>query len=286
VYPATSFERLTWRWLQRGTDVGQTEVDSIRRRRAAGRFIPAALLGAAVAKLIPVAQTNALDDKLPAARALRRDCDDLVEAIRFSRDRYQAERIRLFTLRRFRFPVDAKTGPDRSAIILAPTTVGNIGRTIRSYAQKHYGFDVDVLWTRLQNASQSSDKFYASLQDAKVQLDFFAACTWLTGFTTVVWLLAELTVFHSRADFLAVGIVGPLVAVAAYALSCRAYNVFADTMRTCVDLFRFKVLSDLHLPLPPGLEEEKIAWQDLASVMGYENLESERGDAIMVTYKH
>jgi len=69
-------------------------------------------------------------------------------------------------------------------------------------------------------------------------------------------------------------------------LGCRAYSVFADLMRSCIDLFRFKVLSDLHMPLPPGLEEEKSMWQDLANLMGYENSTSIAGKPISVTYKH
>jgi len=57
-------------------------------------------------------------------------------------------------------------------------------------------------------------------------------------------------------------------------------------MRSCVDLFRFKVMTDLHLPLPLGLEEEKTAWQDLANVMGYENSRDESNRTISITYKH
>jgi hypothetical protein len=57
-------------------------------------------------------------------------------------------------------------------------------------------------------------------------------------------------------------------------------------MRSSVDLFRFKVLTDLHLPLPAGLEEEKALWEDLANIMGYENLRRDRKSPISVTYKH
>jgi len=146
--------------------------------------------------------------------------------------------------------------------------------------------DLDVLWTRLQNASQSSDKFYTVLQDAKAQLDFFVAIAWFAAMTTTSWLLMHVFIFRLANDFLYVGILGPLVGISAYLLGCRAYSVFADLMRSCVDLFRFKVLSDLHLPLPPGLEEEKAAWQDLANLMGYENPTGQAGKTISVTYKH
>jgi hypothetical protein len=237
-------------------------------------------------KLEPVLAANSVDKTVKSWSFLDADCDLLIESIYFSRDRYQAERIRLFNLRRFQFPVDLKSVAERSAIILAPTKMGNIGGTMRSYAQKHYGFDLEVLWTRLQNASQSSDKFYTVLQDAKVQLDFFVATTWFAVVTTIAWVLLQLLVFRRPAEFLYIGMIGPVVSVVAYQLSCRAYSVFADLMRSCVDLFRFKVLTDLHLPLPPGLEEEKAAWQDLANLMGYENTQSAPDKLISVTYKH
>ena len=261
----------------------------VRRRRESGREIPADHLKAAVDKLVPVLEANAADgatDAAPAARALDADCDHLIEAIYFARDKYQAERLRLYNLRKFRYPVDAKTDETDSALILAPTTLGNISRTMRSYSQNYYGFELDVLWTRLQNVFRSSEPYYASLQDAKVQLDFFIAIAWLTSVSMVTWLVIAAIVLRSVEAFLAAGILGPLVAYGAYALACRAYSVFADVMRTGVDLFRFKLLGDLHLPLPLGLEEERILWQNLASVMGYLNLESADGSKIAMTYKH
>ncbi|MGA9355912.1 MAG: hypothetical protein WBV46_19655, partial [Terriglobales bacterium] len=284
-YPKNWFERWTWRFSHH-PEVGLSEMGRIRRKRAAGIEVSAKLLQQAVEKLEPVLGANSADKTVKSWSCLDADCDFLIESVYFSRDRYQAERIRLFNLRRFQFPVDLNSVAERSAIILAPTKMGNIGGTMRSYAQKHYGFDLEVLWTRLQNASQSSDKFYTVLQDAKVQLDFFVATTWFAVVTTIAWLLLQLLVFRRPAEFLSIGMIGPVVSVLAYQLSCRAYSVFADLMRSCVDLFRFKVLTDLHLPLPLGLEEEKAAWQDLANLMGYENTQSTPDKLISVTYKH
>lgn len=284
-YPTGAVSRWFWRWLGK-PDVGTKEMNRVRGKRETGRAISATELAAAVAKIVIVLSENKVDLDQESGRQLDNDYDYLIEAIYFSRDRYQSERIRLFNLRRFRFPVDLNSIKDRSAIVLAPTSMGNIARTMRSYAQNHYGFDLDVLWTRLQNASQSSDKFYASLQDAKVQLDFFVACTVLACVTTAAWLVLEVAYFRSATDFMLVGIAGPLLITGAYGLSIRAYGVFADLMRSCVDLFRFKVMTDLHLPLPLGLEEEKTAWQDLANVMGYENSRDESNRTISITYKH
>ena len=268
---------------------GIAEMRPIRKRRESGREIAHDQLASAVVSLLPWLWANAADGAAPhgsPAWALDTDYDRLIEAMYYARDRYQAERIRLYNLRKFNYPVDAGARREQSSITLAPTALGNISRTMRSYAQNYYGFDLDVLWTRLQNVLRSSEPYFSNLQDAKVQLDFFAACAWLAWLTTFVWLAMELLVVRSVRGFIAVGIVGPLVAMASYALACRAYSVFADVMRTGVDLFRFKVLSELHLPLPAGLEEERIAWSHLANAMGYLNLESADGSAVSVTYKH
>jgi len=293
-YPATARERWRWRYdLSRtrpgATDVGIAEMDAVRLRRESGREIPHAVLKAAVDKLVPVLENNDADGAVTAPaprRALDADYEYLKEAMYFSRDKYLAERIRLYNLREFRYPVRGKAVPQQSAIILAPTTLGNISLTMRSYAQKYYGFDLDVLWTRLQDALRSSDSYFTSLQDAKVQLDFFATCAWLAWLSTFAWLAAELLVLRSVKGFIIAGVVGPLVAFGAYTLACRAYSVFADVMRSGVDLFRFKLLGDLHLPLPDDLEAERLAWRNLASVMGYLNLENPDGTTISITYKH
>ena len=293
-YPATVWERWLWEYARRRKnadrpDVGIAEMNAVRRRRESGREIPRDVLRAAVDKLVPVLEANDADGAVTAPvckRALDADYEYLKEAMYFSRDRYRAERIRLYNLRQFRYPVKANAEVRASAITLAPTTLGNISLTMRSYAQKYYGFDLDVLWTRLQNALRSSDAFFTGLQDAKVQLDFFVTCAWLAWLSTFAWLTAELLVLRSLKGFIIAGVVGPLVAFGAYTLACRAYSVFADVMRTGVDLFRFKLLSDLHLPLPLGLEEERVAWRNLASVMGYLNLEKPDGTKISMTYKH
>lgn len=292
-YPSTRWARLWWRLsLRFGSksypDVGIREMNVIRRRRESGREITEKRLQDAVGKLVPVLKANAADGAInakAAPRALDADCDYLIEAMYFSRDKYQAERLRLYNVRRFRYPVTANASERQWAIVLAPTTLGNISRTTRSYAQNQYGFDLDVLWTRLQNALRSSEPYWSSLQDAKVQLDFFTACSWLAWLSTFAWLGIALVVLRSVPGFVAAGLIGPAVALGAYALACRAYSVFADIMRTGVDLFRFKVLSDLHLPLPLGLEEERVAWQNVAS-LSYLNLENEGGSKISVTYKH
>ncbi|WP_162538164.1 hypothetical protein [Granulicella sp. WH15] len=283
-YPTNAWQRLTYRCRPSFPKPVISAMLKIRGCREAGLPIPASLLEAAVDGLAPVLSSGT--DSSESMSTLSEDCDYLIESIYFSRDRYQAERIRLFNLRRFFYPVDLDADKEQSAIILAPTRMGNIGRTMRSYAQKHYGFDLDVLWTRLQNASQSSDKFYTILQDAKVQLDFFVATTWFAAITTLTWCVLQVAVFRVAIDFVYTAVAGPIIILIAYRLSCRSYGIFADLMRSCVDLFRFKVLTDLHLPLPLGLEEEKKAWQDLANVMGYENLRGDGGRPISVTYKH
>ena len=285
-YPVTRWQRITWNILRQNNSVDLRMLSKVMRIRESGGLIPVEYLDRAVKDMVRAFSSIYGGCSEEIKGSIDADHRMLVECIYFSRDRYQEERIRLYNLRNFQFPSGPDSSANESGVSLGPTRIGNIGRTIRSYSLKHYGFDLDVLWTRLQNASQTSTTFYTVLQDAKAQLDFFVALTWFALTTTIVWLILELSYFYNGKVFIGVGVVGPLTCFLAYRLACRSYSVFADLMRSCVDLFRFKVLGDLHLPLPPGLEEERVAWQDLANVMGYMNLRDQSGNPISVTYKH
>jgi hypothetical protein len=90
----------------------------------------------------------------------------------------------------------------------------------------------------------------------------------------VIW--TPLTLYkRSLHDFLVAGIAGVL-ALFLYSLACKTYSVFADIMRSAVDLFHFKLMEDLHLRLPTWLEEEKLLWERVGNVTGYARKESIR----------
>ena len=207
--------------------------------------------------------------------------DDLRTAITYAGDRYQFEMRRLVHHRQANFPgvrptaAEQPEGPTANSI-LAPTTMGNIGRAMTTYTLMRYQLDLDIFWTRLQNSLQKDAKeYYAVLQDTKVQVDCAVTLFWLSLGFTLFWTPALLWWFLDSTvrEFLVVGIGGTVFVVGSYLLACQSYRVFADVMRSSVDLLRFQVLQALHLPLPFGSQEERDLWLRLGSAVGFGNLE-------------
>ena len=205
---------------------------------------------------------------------------DLRAAITYALDRYQFEIRVLMHNRQTNFPgvgplsEDQPEGPSANNI-LAPTAMGNIGRAMSTYTLIRYQLDLDVFWTRLQNSLQKDGKdYYSVLQDSKVQVDCSVTLFWLSLGFTIFWTPALLWWFGSTVrEFLTVGIAGTVLVVGSYLLACQSYRVFADVMRSSVDLFRFQVLQALHIPLPLSSEAERDLWYRLGGATGFGNEE-------------
>ncbi len=80
--------------------------------------------------------------------------------------------------------------------------------------------------------------------------------------------------------FVVVAFAAPLGARFFYELAVENYLIFTDVVKSAVDLYRFKLLKSLHIPLPGGIRQERELWsalQDLAT-FGKEGLE--------ISYEH
>lgn len=205
---------------------------------------------------------------------------DVLETINYIRERHRSDELHWFHLRQFSFPYIARERGGNPTNVLASTRFGNISRTPRAYTLSRYGMDLDVFWTRLQRAVQADDKFNGALQDSKTQVDYLVAMCILAGLTTVIWSIWLPIYSKSVTKFLLVSIAGPLLTRAFYLMACYSQRVFADQLRSAVDLFRFTLLSQLHVALPPGSEEEVALWSSLRHAMGFGD--SEAG----IIYKH
>ena len=201
---------------------------------------------------------------------------DIEAAIQYGLDRREFDVRRLLQERQANYPGVRPTAADQpegpvANNILAPTLMGNIGRTIGTYALVRYQMDLDIFWTRLQNSLQKDAKdYYAVLQDSKVQVDTMVTLCWTSVVFTVVWLATLLTLPTSTPrQFLTVGILGTLAVIMFYALACESYRVFADVMRSSVDLFRFQVLKALSIALPADSNNEKALWLRLGNATGF-----------------
>ena len=249
------------------------KVSKVLRRRNFGLGIPYDSLNAAVAALRVLLSTNSSNLISDASRKLAGTQMAMEQAIYFSRDRGQYDRIRLYNERQFSYPGNMNYGgPEPSPQnVLAPTTMGNIGNTMRSYAITRYNLDLEIFWSRIQESVQADKDYFAVLQDMKVQVDCFVALFWLVIVFAGIW--TPLVFFKgSVLEFLLVGSSG-FLSLALYSLACNAYRIFADLMRGTVDLYRFKLLAALHVPLPGGSEEEMLLWQRLGNKTGYARTE-------------
>jgi hypothetical protein len=248
-------------------------VKKILRKAAFGSYIDSADLSTAVAAITKLLASNSttLDteasNKLKAAYLLFKD------AIFYARDSSEVNRELLYNERQFRYPGsfegnDPSNPEARVQNMLAITRMGNIGQTMRSYAITRYNLDLDIFWSRLQNSIQTNaTTYFGVLQDVKVQVDCLVSLVWLSAIFSLVftpWMFINQMFFNhaSVLEFAVAGAAG-LLSLGLYSLACSSYEVFADVMRGAVDLFRFKLLDDLHLGLPNGLEEERFLWERL-----------------------
>jgi hypothetical protein len=266
-------------------------VKKILRKAAFGYSIHSAELSTAVAAMKKLLASNytpagpnpstALDTK--ASMQLRDAYLAFKNAIFYAHDNNAFDRTTLYNKRQFGFPgsfegYDPSDPEPRVQNVLAITRMGNIGQTMRSYAITRYNLDLDIFWSRLQNSIQTNaTTYFGVLQDVKLQVDFLVSLAWLSAIFSLV--LTPWMWFRGAAlEFAVAGSAG-FLSLGLYSLACASYQVFADVMRGAVDLFRFKLLDDLHLGLPGGQEEEQFLWERLGNITGFARKE-------IIRYKH
>ncbi len=216
--------------------------------------------------------------RLGMSDGVKRHQHELLIAIDETRERLKLEIQHLLKVRQFEFPSAFSARRGETAVrVLAPTRFGNVGLTIRSYAVDRYGMDLDIFWGRFQRVLPTHDKTYAALQDAKIQVDFVVSLLWLTALFTLLWTVVSGWIAPAPRSFLAVGIFGPLATRGLYLSALQNYMLFADQMKSAVDLHRFTLLKELHVAQPPGNREEQDHWRNLGSWIGY-------GNEVDVTY--
>ncbi|HYK00885.1 MAG TPA: hypothetical protein VE974_03960 [Thermoanaerobaculia bacterium] len=248
-------------------------LEPLRVLREKGAAIGAKDLEDVAAELMAVLRENFAD--LPNgfanadhARRLDADVTDLEELAKYARRHVSMELIELHEHRDLVFGEQS----------VAPTAAGNMVNAVSSYAWRRYRFSMDLFWTRLQQVLQS-DPYYATIQSAKAELDSLIALFWLIAATTVGWWIALACGTASFWSFVAVSLGGPALCAMLYSLILTSYRGFNDLLRSAVDLYRFKLLTALHLPLPEGPVEERKIWEDLSTRTAY-------GEETSVRYSH
>lgn len=242
-------------------------IRKLDRRRRLGWEIPFAEIQEAVYALYLHLTDGGANATPPKLREARRE---LGRIIRYARDRVKYENRNVHNQLQASFPgqvFDPNVSTDN---ILAPTGFGNIGRTMRSYALRRYGMDLDIFWSRFQKAmADTTSKMPDNLAGQKSQVDFLVNMLWLTLLTGIVWTPVLWIEGAHPVLFVGVAIVTPALGWLLYDAACRAYLVFADQLRAAVDFFRFEVLNQLQISVPNGTEDEEKLWERLGNRIGY-----------------
>jgi hypothetical protein len=222
-----------------------------------------------IARLYPLNK-----DRLPSPLPLDQERKETMKrVIRYAEDRSRHQFIEVQNRMQFTYPGDVYDPDPSSDNVVAPTAFGNIGRTMRSYALRRYGLDLDIFWTRFQKvmAEDGSSKHFDTLQAQKTLVDTAVTLFWLTVLFGLIWIPLLISWRPDVTLFRVVALGVPLAAWALYHLAVQAYLVFADHVRTSVDSYRFKVLQAFHVTPPPGTKEERVIWQRLGGFVGYAN---------------
>ncbi len=240
-------------------------IEELRLRRSQHEWIEFQELEAAADSLGRELASCQVDNDNPRSAdarnrdLLNKDQNDLLALVDYALGKVNNRYLDLYNEREFNF----------SRYKVAPTALGNIAESINSYALTRYSINLEAFWSRLQKVIQGDDKFYATLLDAKTQLDFLIALFWMTAAFTATWFFILLFAGASVLAFLVVALAGPLLCVLFYKLALQNYLAFADTLRTSVDIYRLDLLKALHVQLPDDMSSECQTWEDLNRIIGY-----------------
>ena len=231
----------------------------------------------AVTALAAELKANNVNDRIPgtttptpAAAKLDGDHVRLNAAMNALRGQLEYRAVRVFNEIQFNF---ARTGE------VAPTRMGNIGLSVQYYFSSRYQLNFNFFWTRVQKALEGETSFAGVLKLAKAQLEFHVTMFWLSCLFGLLWIPASAWYGYSFAFFLSCAVATPLAAWLSYELAVQSYRSYADLLRTAGDLYHFKLMESLHLPLPPTTGDEREMWKQVGQWL-------DQGDYFDLPYKH
>ena len=179
---------------------------------------------------------------------------DFLELLEFACQSAEAVLIQYDSELGIRFPKSTTVGPTRLA---------NQTEVQREYGLRRYGLDIELYWLRLQKVARGDERYFPILEDAKTQLDFSVTTVALLTLMTAAWVPLSLVYAATPLLFLLLGVVGPLSIWLFSHVVNQNYRAFAEAVRSAVDLYRFDLLTALHLPLPTDSDAEKRVWSEL-----------------------
>lgn len=152
---------------------------------------------------------------------------------------------------------------------LALTAFGNVGESLRDYSLSRYNFHLDTFWSRLEALMPTDSLHRQRLEETKTTLDFMVASTWISGATTIGWLVALPFLSARYWLFGIVALIGPSLTMLCYRSAVEAYVSFAEVVRAAVDLHRLSIFDGLSIERPKGLREERERWDAIGRVITF-----------------
>lgn len=151
------------------------------------------------------------------------------------------------------------------------TALGNILASAWSYPFTRYGIDASLMWPRLQKVIPAD--YFRVVEDARTSYDFSVNLTFLALSYSVVWLCSGNWLWPVRplwpvAVFLAIGL---LTTWLFHRAAVEAARAFGAVFRTCFDLFRFKLLEEMRIPLPSDIASERELWTRISDILIFDD---------------
>ena len=140
----------------------------------------------------------------------------------------------------------------------APTALGNAIRRFETYAGDRYQLDSQLLWHDLTAAAP--ERAETAVDNARTNVDFFV-CLLYGGAVTTLLGLGVVAVSHGTIrTWIAIG-AGIALAVVCYLLAVLATDEWAAAVRALVDHGRRGVADAFGLAIPSDLNEERLMWR-------------------------
>jgi hypothetical protein len=177
--------------------------------------------------------------------------------------------------------------PPSSAYIL-PTRFGNALRAAEGYSNSRYGIDGVPIWPRLVHVMPST--YYEKLELTNNGLAFLLNCATLSFVAAIICLFASFHQLYSAycqvnsanglcnflgftrstdalsgaAAYFLLGITMLVLFRGFYNAAIPVLGRYGDLIRSSYDLFRFELLTALHIAQPQDSDEEHDTWRKIS----------------------
>ena len=141
---------------------------------------------------------------------------------------------------------------------VAPTALGNAIRRFETYAGDRYQLDSQLLWHDLTAAAP--ERAETAVDNARTNVDFFV-CLLYGGAVTTLFGLGVAAVGHATVRTWVAIVAGVAIAVVCYRLAVLATDEWAAAVRALVDHGRRGVAAAFGLSIPSDLNEERLMWR-------------------------